>query len=333
MTKKVSSTSMKRLGGPFVLIIPQYCMSVNFVYFVCFAIIAQPLQDTFDAPFTPGGFVRSSAKKHRKETVSSGPSQHEEHMRDGLFQCSNEGCVKVYQTNAALENHLQFGTCDLREENATLMDRAKKLYHHKLIEGTSSTTPVEENKERQAAKDPLTKGWALKSARTSKRFNEFQRSYLDGKFAIGQETGHKIDAAAVAKEMRYAKKKDGTRMIEAEEFLTETQIRGYFSRRAAKLRHGYEPDSDDEAAAEEETNYSTTRNLLVQDLGIQHPVTYHQYNLCEMSCGNKLSKLSIKLLQDICASMDIDTGNITTRRKAPYIALLSEAIQQCSCKK
>ena len=58
------------------------------------------------------------------------------------------------------------------EENATLMDRAKKLYHHKLIEGTSSTTLVEENKERQPSKDPLTKGWALKNARTSKRFNE-----------------------------------------------------------------------------------------------------------------------------------------------------------------
>lgn len=122
-------------------------------------------------------------------------------------------------------------------------------------------------------------------------------------------------------------------MFEAEEFLTETQIRGYFSRRTAKLRHGYEPDSDDEAAVEEETNYSTTRNLVVQDLGIQHPVTYHQYNLCEMFCNNKLSNLSIKLLQDICASMDIDTDSITTRRKAPYVALLSEAIQQCSCQK
>ncbi|CAB3996615.1 Hypothetical predicted protein [Paramuricea clavata] len=112
---------------------------------------AQPLQDTFDAPFTPGGFVHSSAKKHRKET------------------------------------------------------------------------------------DPLTKGCALKSTRTSKCFNEFQRSCLDGKVVIGQETGQKLDAAADAKEMRYVKKKDRTRMFEAEEFLTETQIRGYFSRRAAKL--------------------------------------------------------------------------------------------------
>jgi hypothetical protein len=133
--------------------------------------------------------------------------------------------------------------------------------------------------------------------------------------------------------MHYAKNKHWTRMFEAQEFLTETQIRGYFSRRAAKLWHGYEPDSDDEAEVEEQTNYAMTRNLLVQDLSIQHPVTYRQYNLCEMSCNNKLSKLNIKLFQDICASMDIDSDSITTRRKAPYIALLSQAIQQCSCQK
>ena len=151
---------------------------------------------------------------------------------------------------------------------------------------------------------------------------------------IRNETGHKLDPASVAREMRYAKNRDGTRMSDAVEFLNETQIRSYFSRRAAKLRHGYEPDSDDEAAVEEETNYNSTRSLLVQELGIQHPVTYHQHNLCEMFCSNTLSKLSIKLLQEICVNMDIDIESVTTtRRKAPYVALLPEAIQQCSCQK
>jgi hypothetical protein len=54
------------------------------------------------------------------------------------------------------------------------MDRAKKLYHDQLIEGTSSTVSVEENKEQQPSKDPLTKVWSLKSTRASKRFNESQ---------------------------------------------------------------------------------------------------------------------------------------------------------------
>ncbi len=280
------------------------------------------MQDAFEAAFTPGGFVRASAaRKQPKQTVTRGSSK-EEHPADSLFHCSNEGCVKVYQTYAGLENHILYGTCDLKEENATLMDRAKKLYQHKLTEGTSSTASVEENKQRPS-RNLLLKGWALEAAKTSKHFNECQRSYLDLKFTIGQETGHKLDPVSVAREMRYVKDRDGTRMFEADEFLTETQIRSYFSRRA-KLRHGYEPDSDDKEAVEEETNYNITRSLLVQD----------KYNLCEMFSSNTLSKLSVKLLQDICANMDIDTESITTaRRKAPYIALLSEAIQQCSCKK
>jgi hypothetical protein len=87
------------------------------------------------------------------------------------------------------------------------MDRAKNLYHDKLIEGTSSTVSVEENKEQQPSKNPSTKGWALKSMQSSKRSNESQRSYLDAQFTISQGTGHKLDAAAVAKEMHYAKNK------------------------------------------------------------------------------------------------------------------------------
>ncbi len=181
-------------------------------------------------------------------------------------------------------------------------------------QGTSSTVSVEENKQQRPSRNLLLKGWALKAAKTLKHFNKRQRSYLDLKFAIGQETGHKLDPTSVAREMWYVTDRDGTRMFEADEFLTETQIRSCFSRWAAKLRHSYEPDSDDEEAVEEETNYNITRSLLVQKLGIQHPVTYDQYNLCEMFSSNKLSKLSIKLLQDICANMDIDTESITTIR-------------------
>ena len=96
------------------------------------------MQDAFEAAFTPAGFVRASAaRKQPKQTVTCGSSK-EEHPADSLFHCSNEGCVKVYQTYAGLENHILYGTCELKEENATLMDRAKKLYQHKLTEGTSS---------------------------------------------------------------------------------------------------------------------------------------------------------------------------------------------------
>ena len=37
------------------------------------------------------------------------------------------------------------------------------------------------------------------------RFNEKQKKYLEEKFFLGQETGHKVEAVTVAQEMRYAK--------------------------------------------------------------------------------------------------------------------------------
>ena len=40
-------------------------------------------------------------------------------------------------------------------------------------------------------------------------FNEWQKCYLDEKFSIGQETGHKLDAPAVAQELRYPKDESG----------------------------------------------------------------------------------------------------------------------------
>ena len=47
-------------------------------------------------------------------------------------------------------------------------------------------------------------GWTLKQAKKAYRFNNQQRKYLEAKFKIGQESGMKLDAEAVAKEMRRA---------------------------------------------------------------------------------------------------------------------------------
>jgi len=47
-------------------------------------------------------------------------------------------------------------------------------------------------------------GWALKGTKKATRFNENQRQYLDNKFQIGQESGHKADPGKVSRDMRYA---------------------------------------------------------------------------------------------------------------------------------
>ena len=56
--------------------------------------------------------------------------------------------------------------------------------------------------------------------------------YLDQKFNIGQETGHKLDGVTFSQDMRYAKDDNGDRLFDASEVLTAQQISSYFSRMA-----------------------------------------------------------------------------------------------------
>ena len=61
------------------------------------------------------------------------------------------------------------------------------------------------------AKSPVEtpEGWTLKQAKKAYRFHDQQRKYLEAKFKIGQESGMKLDAEAVAKKMRRARGSNG----------------------------------------------------------------------------------------------------------------------------
>lgn len=127
----------------------------------------------------------------------------------GVFQCPNEGCIKVYQRYSALERHLSYEKCELLPERATLLDQAKEMYHLKLTEGMSAgaTSHDERTVAREIAANTnqLARGWALKQTKKAGRLSETQKKYLDEKFSIGQQTGHKVDPLSIARDMGYAK--------------------------------------------------------------------------------------------------------------------------------
>ena len=56
-----------------------------------------------------------------------------------------------------------------------------------------------------------------------------KKKYLEEKFFLGQETGHKVKAVTVAQEMRYAKDEDGSSRFTLDEFLTPQQVQSFFS--------------------------------------------------------------------------------------------------------
>ena len=95
-----------------------------------------------------------------------------------------------------------------------------------------------------------------------KKKKKKQKCYLDEKFSIGQETGHKLDAAAVARGMRFAKDKGENRRFTVDDILTPQQVQPYFSRAAAKLKNSQEETPEEDiTSAENEAAYSLTRYI------------------------------------------------------------------------
>ena len=159
----------------------------------------------------------------------------------GVFHCPSEGCIKVYQRYSALEKHPSYEKCELLPERATLLDQAKEMYHLKLTgdrsAGATSHDERTDPREVAAKTNQLSRGWALKQTKKSRRLSETREKYLNEKFSIGQQTGHKVDPLSVARDMRYARIAEGKRLFTRDEFLSAQQIQSYFSRQAGKLRH------------------------------------------------------------------------------------------------
>ena len=182
----------------------------------------------------------------------------------------------------------------------------------------------------------LPRGWALKSSKKGARFNNNQKQYLDDKFSIGQHSGRKADPAQVSQDMRYAKSDDGSRRFSVNEcrfsvsVLTSQQIKSYFSRAAAKLRSGKPRNNDENDAKAIEDGFST-REVVIKECQITHPVIYDTYNICDMCAANKLKTLRIAMLRLICNHFDLDIDGISETRKAPFIKLISELVASCSC--
>ena len=262
--------------------------------------------------------------------------ENEMSTQDGLFSCPAEGCIKTFQKHSNLEYHLSFGKCQLMKERNTLLDRAKMLYHEKLSEGTGKQPHLPQSASsvtRTTTSKSLEKGWALKASKSGKRFNDNQVTYLNEKFAIGQATGLKAEPEQVARDMRRAKMENGGRRFKYEEFLSSQQVKSYFSRKVAKIKQVGESgvETVDDKAIEDQGAYTAARDNILRECQITHPVLYDTYNLCGMQSKKKLNRLSVALLRQICIYFDLKVDGLPDKRKAPYITLISDLVETCSC--
>ena len=287
------------------------------------------------------------ALKDRKLNDNDEEEEEEEESLDSslleaLAECYENASVKSFQRFSSLQKHLDGERHKYTLERESLLDMAMLRYAENLESGTAS---IEEHHEAITSEElvevPSAKmGWALKRTATSRRLNEKQKNYLSDLFHFGEETGRKADASDVSKSMRKARNADGSFLFKSDEYLTSLQITGFFSRLSAKKSIQVpstsnltddDDDQDDVLSAMAEKDLEKMRHDVMNEISIQHPITYQSYNMCEMAAASKLSKFSITMLQDICKHFEIDTSKIKQKRKKPYIELLEALVKSCTC--
>ncbi len=254
-----------------------------------------------------------------------------------LFACPNEGCVKTYQRYGSMVNHTLYGQCVFEPERETLLDTAKIMYSKKLLGDDIVPVATTEPAAVLSTASPnsiLDRGWALRSIKPPKPFSDKQKCFLEEKFTIGETTGRKLDPVTVARQMRVARGSDGQRLFTTDELLSAKQIQGFFSRRAKSKNQALIEADEDFVAAEVEDAIATVRNEVIEQIQHNHPFTYDGYNLCDLVAKNRLSKLTVPVLQDICCHFELNVssnGGKMPHRKAPYIEIFDGHVRSCSC--
>ena len=211
------------------------------------------------------------------------------------------------------------------------MDLAKMGYKFRLEQGGDALPTLQATIGRQVVHAVLKEGWALRAAKKAYRFSDKQKSYLKAKFRIGQTTGRKLDAEMVARKMRRSRGPDGKRLFQTSEFLAASQVASFFSRQSAAVRQS-DPDETDIQASEEEINFTQAKEA-IQTIQLQHPLVYDQYDLCAMAMEGNLKNLKLPMLQRVCEDLGLDIPHPPIRRKAPYLVLLEDITNKCTCRK
>ena len=222
-----------------------------------YRLVPVSLPDVCKPELSDGDFVpysktkRVTAKKPGEEggdKEEEGEKEYENEKEDtsALFSCPVDWCICTYQRYYNLEYHLLFGKCKLGSERHTLLDHANLAYAAKVEEDSTIQPTLAASATTKEPETPLMQGWAQKGMKKATHFSQ----YLDAKFQIGQESDHKADPEEVSREMRYARKENGERLFNVEEFLTAQQIQGYFSRAAAKLKNATVTRSASKALAD-----------------------------------------------------------------------------------
>lgn len=266
------------------------------------------------------------------------------------YECPDPSCSEEFAKHSELELHLNvYGhRTNSQAVKISLYEQLKKDWVHRFetlsLQDERTSNPCQAENTDKTTHPPLSMGWALHTRSSSKRFSTKVREYLTMKFNIGQETGRKEDPAQVAKDMRTASTLEGERMFNRTEWLTKSQIQGFFSRLSKKIKEGQvvtttedvESESEDDedvveeyVCQEDEGFLIDTRQAILDKMGVSHPITYDAYNLCRMTRDKNISSFIVNMLKELCNHFELPFKSRDI--KANLVAKIEEMVQECSC--
>ena len=253
-----------------------------------------------------------------------------------LFECSVPGCTEAFDSFSDLDVG-QHNNKQLPSES--VYDRVWRDYAAKFasVDVAKQKSPVtlpfsSETPNRQL----LEMAWAISWTHTASTcFSKKVKEYLTGKFVIGERTGRKADPAQVEKDMRTARNPSIERQFSCTEWLTKTQIQGFFSRLAASRRReqgllgmSVETEEDVECLV----NDSERQELLdeiADEVGLKHPITFDVCDFCKYYHQNKLSAFNVQMLKNILSHLEVPFKS--KDKKSVLISKLREVIGACNC--
>ena len=242
-----------------------------------------PYKDIIVKPRGPTDLVVDLNFFSVKETRFHKATSSDDEQSSGLFFCSEPGCQMVLKKFSELESPLDVG--EHRQERGgseTVYDKFSGDWAEKFLtvdnnEETDRTLLAHSDEQRDKNEasgscSDLQLGWALNKPRSQAvRFTEEVKQYLTQKFDLGERTGNKADPGKVAADMRTSRKPDGSRMFERKDWLTRSQVQGFFSRLAATRRRQGNQEvliEDVYAEEEEQERHGVLENVAGQQVSV-----------------------------------------------------------------
>lgn len=288
------------------------------------------------------GFFATVPRAIKPSRIDTGSSDN-----DLLFQCQEQGCSFEFSSLEELQDHIHLGQHSKQTTSENLYDGLRRGWASKFSSLTleARITSTAEEVPSEVRDECSNMGWALQKPRGGRtRFTENVKAYLTMRFDVGEKTGRKSDPAQVAADMRKARDIEGTRKFNRSEWLTKTQVQGFFSRLASTKRRKTtvdqvqdEEDDDENSLIQDEISYldeKARRNAvedIVSQMGLIHPISYDGHDICEHARLDTLSGFNVTMLKAMCDQFEIP--HKARERKSSLMNKLKDMVKECTCYK